>query len=106
MLRYDYDQFRLALGNRIKEIRKSRGLTHRMMVVEHGFHMTQIARIERGEAIAMPTLLHVAEAFQVPVSQLIEGIGEVVAVDQQPKSVVSSKKTRVSKSAPKTTTKK
>ena len=77
MLRYDYEQFRVALGQRIKQLRKERKLTHRALVSEHGFHMTQVARIERGEAFSVPTLLRLAETFQVPVGQLIEGIGEV-----------------------------
>ncbi len=77
MLRYDYEQFRIALGQRIKQLRKERQLTHRALVSDHGFHMTQVARIERGEAFSVPTLLRLAETFQVPVGQLIEGIGEV-----------------------------
>ncbi len=77
MLRYDYEQFRIALGQRIKQLRKERKLTHRALVSEHGFHLTQIARIERGEAFSVPTLLRLAETFQVPVDQLIVGIGEV-----------------------------
>lgn len=77
MLRYDYEQFRIALGQRIKQLRKERKLTHRALVSEHGFHLTQIARIERGEAFSVPTLLRLAETFQVPVDRLIVGIGEV-----------------------------
>lgn len=77
MLRYDYEQFRIALGQRIKQLRQERKLTHRALVSEHGFHLTQVARIERGEAFSVPTLLRLAETFQVPVGQLIDGIGEI-----------------------------
>ena len=80
MLRYDYEQFRIALGQRIKQLRKERKMTHRDLVSDYGFHMTQIARIERGEAFSVPTLLKLAETFQVPVGQLIEGIGELADV--------------------------
>lgn len=55
-------------------------MTHRDLVSDYGFHMTQIARIERGEAFSVPTLLKLAETFQVPVGQLIEGIGELADV--------------------------
>lgn len=55
-------------------------MTHRDLVSDYGFHMTQIARIERGEAFSVPTLLKLAETFQVPVGELIEGIGELADV--------------------------
>ena len=77
MLRYDYEQFRNALGQRIKQLRIERKMTHRSLVSDYGFHMTQVSRIERGEAFSVPTLLKLAETFQVPVGQLIEGIGEM-----------------------------
>jgi transcriptional regulator with XRE-family HTH domain len=91
MLRYDYEQFRVALGKRIKELRKERGMTHRVMVSDHGFHLTQIARIERGESFSVPTLLRLAETFQVPVGQLISGIGEAEGSELQAKSVEPKK---------------
>jgi len=91
MLRYDYEQFRVALGKRIKELRKERGMTHRVMVSDHGFHLTQIARIERGESFSVPTLLRLAETFQVPVGQLISGIGEAEGGELQAKSVEPKK---------------
>ena len=91
MLRYDYEQFRVALGKRIKELRKERGMTHRVMVSDPGFHLTQIARIERGESFSVPTLLRLAETFQVPVGQLISGIGEAEGSELQAKSVEPKK---------------
>lgn len=76
-LRYDYSQFCAALGKRVKALRKARGLTQRDLVVQHGFHLTQIARIERGEALSIPTLLRLADAFQVRLEDLIADIGLV-----------------------------
>ncbi len=67
-------------------------MTHRDLVSEHGFHMTQVARIERGEAFSVPTLLKLAETFQVPVGQLIEGIGEMADVDSAATAEPSKKK--------------
>ncbi len=92
MLRYDYEQFRIALGQRIRQLRKERKMTHRVLVSEHGYHMTQVARIERGEAFSVPTLLRLAETFQVPVGQLIAGIGEVDEVQIDASSKPSKKK--------------
>jgi transcriptional regulator with XRE-family HTH domain len=48
-----------------------------MLVQNHGFHLTQIARIERGESFSVPTLLRLAEAFQIPLEELIAGLGMV-----------------------------
>jgi transcriptional regulator with XRE-family HTH domain len=94
MLRYDYDEFRLALGKRIKELRKQRGMTHRVMVSDYGFHLTQIARIERGESFSVPTLLRLAETFQVPVGELIVGIGEIDRDELNPKAAIDSKRSK------------
>jgi transcriptional regulator with XRE-family HTH domain len=94
MLQYDYEQFRLALGKRIKELRKARGMTHRVMVSDHGFHLTQIARIERGESLSVQTLLRLAETFQVPVGELISGIGEIEGGEIVPKPAADVKKSK------------
>ncbi len=45
MLRYDYKEFSAALGKRVKQLRKERGLTLRALVIQHGFHLTQIQRV-------------------------------------------------------------
>ena len=84
--RYDYVQFCKALGRRIKELRKERGLTHRALVAEYGFHLTQIARIERGDPLSIPTLLRLAETFQIHVEDLIAGIGLVESSKKGPTS--------------------
>jgi transcriptional regulator with XRE-family HTH domain len=94
MLQYDYEKFRVALGKRIRELRKARGLTHRVMVSSHGFHLTQIARIERGESFSVPTLLRLAETFQVPVGELISGIGEIEGGEIVPNFVADAKKSK------------
>ena len=67
-------------------------MTHRSLVSDYGFHLTQVSRIERGEAFSVPTLLKLAETFQVPVGQLIEGIGEMPDVESAATPESSSKK--------------
>lgn len=67
-------------------------MTHRALVSDYGFHMTQVSRIERGEAFSVPTLLKLAETFQVPVGQLIEDIGEVSDVESTATAESSKKK--------------
>jgi hypothetical protein len=75
MLRYDYKEFSAALGKRVKQMRKERGLTLRALVVQHGFHLTQIQRIEKG-----------AETFQISVEKLIAGLGLVENGEPRTKS--------------------
>lgn len=76
-LRYDYGAFSVELGKRIRKLRKESGLTFRALIVQHGFHVTQIQRIEKGDGISVPLLLRIAQAFQVPVEDLVAGLGKV-----------------------------
>ena len=77
MQRYDYKLFSTALGKRIRQLRKERGLTLRSLVLLHGYHLTQISRIEKGEGVSVPTLLRLAETFDIPLEKLVEGLGVV-----------------------------
>jgi transcriptional regulator with XRE-family HTH domain len=86
MLRYDYKEFSVALGKRVKQLRKERGLTLRALVVQHGFHLTQIQRIEKGDGISVPTLLRLAETFQISVDKLITNLGLVEGSEPRSKS--------------------
>jgi transcriptional regulator with XRE-family HTH domain len=81
VLRYDYKAFSSELGKRVKLLRKERGLTFRALVVKHDFHLTQIQRIESGDGISVPTLLRLAETFQIPLETLVAGLGMVEAVE-------------------------
>ena len=74
-LRYDYKAFATELGARIRQLRKSSGLTLRALQLEHNYHLSQIQRTEKGEGISLPTLLRIAETYQVPVERLVEGLG-------------------------------
>ncbi len=86
MLRYDYKEFSAALGKRVKQLRKERGLTLRALVIQHGFHLTQIQRIEKGDGLSVPTLLRIAEVFQIPVEKLIAGLGLIESSEPRTKS--------------------
>lgn len=85
MLRYDYKEFSAALGKRVKQLRKDRKMTLRSFVVDHGFHLTQIQRIEKGEGYSVPTLLRLAEIFQIPLESLVAGLGLVAPPESKPK---------------------
>jgi transcriptional regulator with XRE-family HTH domain len=87
ILRYDYKEFSAGLGKRIRQLRKERGLTLRALVVQYDFHLTQIQRIEKGDGISVPTLLRLAETFQIPVETLIANLGVVEGGEPRPKSL-------------------
>ncbi len=76
----------MELGKRVKQLRKESGLTFRALVKQHDYHLTQIQRIESGEGISVPTLLRLAETFQVPIEKLVAGLGMVEAVEQGSKT--------------------
>ena len=86
-LRYDYKAFATELGARIRKIRKESGLTLRALQFEHNYHLSQIQRIEKGDGISLPTLLRIAETFQVPVEHLVAGLGILAeGVETRPKT--------------------
>jgi transcriptional regulator with XRE-family HTH domain len=43
-------------------------------MLDHGYHLSQIQRFERGDGISIPTLLRLAETFQVPAEKLIANL--------------------------------
>ncbi len=83
-MHYSYDLWLEELGARIKQLRKGRGWTLRDMVVQHGFHLTHWQGFERGKkGISVPSLMRVAELFDMTLCQLLEGLGEVPTVHQR-----------------------
>ena len=96
MVHYDPNEFYVAFGKRIKQLRKERKVTMRSFVVDHGFHLTQLGRIERGDGISVPTILRLAEIFQEPLETLLAGLGsstppEIKSKRQTSKRAQSSK---------------
>ena len=75
----NYQQFMKALGARIKEFRRQRGLTLRDMVVKHNYHDSQWRRFERSGVGNLSSLLRVAKALNISVSILLDGLGEYPA---------------------------
>jgi hypothetical protein len=50
------------------------------MIVQYGFHSTQVQRIESGIGLSLKTLLLVAQSFQIPVERLVAEIGPDAAI--------------------------
>ena len=85
--RSNYKAFSAALGQRVKQLRKDRGWTLRDMVVTHGFHLNQVSRVESGKGISVPTLLRLAETFQISLAALVAGLREVHVVPKRSKKL-------------------
>jgi transcriptional regulator with XRE-family HTH domain len=75
-MQYDYERFLAELGKRVKQLRKERNLTHRRMITDFGFHLGQLARIEKGEGVNALTLLKLCAAFDITLEQLVQGLGQ------------------------------
>ncbi len=74
-MEYDYARFLIELGVRVKSLRKERKLSHRRMIADFGFHLGQLAKIEKGGAVSTQTLLKLCAAFDMTIEQLLDGIG-------------------------------
>ena len=76
-MQYDYGRFLVELGARVKQLRKDRGLSHRRMIADFGFHLGQLAKIENGGAVNAQTLLKLCAAFDLTLEDLVRGVGQV-----------------------------
>jgi len=66
-------KFFLALGQRIRKLRKKHGLSQEDMI-SFGFSARHWQQIEAGRPITVTTLLRVCEAFHAPLSKLVHGL--------------------------------
>jgi len=69
----DDKQFFAALGERVKRLRKSKGLTQEDMI-GFGFSARHWQQIEAGRPITVTTLLRICDTFSIRCAQLIEGL--------------------------------
>jgi transcriptional regulator with XRE-family HTH domain len=69
----DYTRFFKALGKRIRELRKKRGLTQEDMLSEE-FSTRHWQQIEAGRPITVTTLLRICKALKVSMSDLVRGL--------------------------------
>jgi DNA-binding Xre family transcriptional regulator len=73
-MQYDYGTFLTGLGCRVKELRIKRGLPHRVMISEYGFHLNQLHRIESGQGVSVQTLLKLCAAFDLRIEELLRDL--------------------------------
>lgn len=78
-MQYEYEGFLRELGSHVKRLRTDRGLTHRQMISEHGFHLNQLHRIESGQPVSVQTLLKLCAAFDLRLDELVKDLGDGTA---------------------------
>ena len=69
----DYTRFFRALGKRIRELRKKRGLVQEDMISHH-FSTRHWQQIEAGRPITVTTLLRICKALKVSLADLVRGL--------------------------------
>jgi DNA-binding XRE family transcriptional regulator len=69
----DQAKFFDRLGERIRKLRKARGLSQEDMI-SFGFSARHWQQIEAGRPITVTTLLRICETFHVPVARILQGL--------------------------------
>ncbi|NJN94665.1 MAG: helix-turn-helix transcriptional regulator [Anaerolineales bacterium] len=65
----------LKLGQNIRQLRLSKGLSQEKLAELADLHRTYIGGVERGERnISLLNLIRLARVLEVPVTELVEGI--------------------------------
>jgi len=66
-------RFLLALGERIRTLRRARGLSQEQVGMRSGIHRTYISSLECGQRnVAIINLRRIAASLDVPVSALLD----------------------------------
>ena len=84
------DAHAVAIGARVRELRRARGMSQRVLADRVGMHRPNLSRLENGRCdsrwgYALPklqTLLDVAQGLGVPVSQIVSALDEEVSGDR------------------------
>ncbi len=69
----DYGRFFQALGKRVRELRKKRGLVQEDMI-SHQFSTRHWQQIEAGRPITVTTLIRICKALKVSMADLVRGL--------------------------------
>ncbi len=73
----DYTRFFRALGKRIRELRRKRGLVQEDMISHH-FSTRHWQQIEAGRPITVTTLLRICKALKVSLADLVRGLDKQI----------------------------
>jgi len=81
----DQAKFFTRLGERVRKLRKARGLSQEDMI-SFGFSARHWQQIEAGRPITLTTLLRICEAYRVPVARMLQGLDKgVYRREEKPK---------------------
>ena len=69
----DQDQFFIALGKRIRKLRKEKGYSQEDMI-SFGFSARHWQQIEKGRPITVRTLLRICKVFRITMARLVKGL--------------------------------
>ncbi len=87
------DQFFLALGTKVRALRKKRGFSQEDML-SFGFSTRHWQQVEAGRPITVTTLLRICEVFETPMSKLVQGLDREGVYEKVDFDVVLRRKRR------------
>lgn len=91
MLKTGYQDFLTALGRRIQVLRKGKGLSQERLAERLGMDRVSIGYVEQGRrSPRLSTLYAIADALDVRVIDLFEGIESELASESAPERVAES----------------
>jgi len=62
-------------GKRVRDLRQGRGISQEELAAKANVHRTYIGMVERGEKnVTLLTMLRLADALEVTLQELIEGV--------------------------------
>ncbi|HEX3748063.1 MAG TPA: helix-turn-helix transcriptional regulator [Bryobacteraceae bacterium] len=90
------EKIRVALGERIRELRRAAGYSQESFADHVGIHRTYGGELERGEAnVTLENLLKIAKGLDTSLSELFAGI------EERARSVTRTPKTRAQRNSAK-----
>ena len=74
MQHYEYDAVVAAIARRVRDMRKTHGLTQMTMFSDYGYHLTQWRNIESGRGLSLQSLIRLANTFEITLAELVADI--------------------------------
>jgi transcriptional regulator with XRE-family HTH domain len=72
----EFRSFLKTLGTRIRLLRKSKGFQMRDIMIKAGYYDAQWRKYEAGGSLNISSLMKIALALEVTLSELLDGLGE------------------------------
>lgn len=72
----EFRAFLKALGARIRKVRKAKNFDMRYIMITSGYYDAQWRKYETGGSLNLQSLLKIALTLDVPLSELLDGLGQ------------------------------